>query len=294
MKYLTHPITVAFGLANLYLLDLTGPLISTEHDLIYHLVGSASSIIIPIIVYVLALSIFLSAILFLARRPGALRVIIWSAFILALPSILLHTFVNFSGIEVPDWLTLPLCQHLPCHAPLNFDFLEEIHPSLEEFNTPPPLFWVSSQPCRIGDLPGSSSGAAGRRSPEPGSPAAQTPARIRRDAASPAHHLGSARRALVSATVRAALSRPRSSCLRQARCAIHCFHSGSSCGRIYSLHSSHSLHRYSFECGRHLGSGHVDIAQRSLYRQVDPVSSEPDCFSGCNRCGIQHRNRRVV
>jgi hypothetical protein len=105
VKPLTHPITVAFGLANLYLLDLTGPLISTEHDLIYHLVGSASPIIIPIIVYVLALSIFLAAILFLAQRPGALRVIIWSAFILALPSILLHTFVNFSGIEVPDWVT---------------------------------------------------------------------------------------------------------------------------------------------------------------------------------------------
>jgi hypothetical protein len=105
VKPLTHPITVAFGLANLYLLDLTGPLISTEHDLIYHLIGSASSVIVPIIVYVVALSVLLTALLFLAERPGALRVIIWSAFILALPSILLHTFANFSGNEVPDWFT---------------------------------------------------------------------------------------------------------------------------------------------------------------------------------------------
>ena len=105
MKTLTHPITVAFGLANLYLLDLTGPLISTEHDLVYHLVGSASSVIIPIIIYVIALSLLLTALLFLAERPGALRVIIWSAFILALPSILLHTIANFSGAEVADWLT---------------------------------------------------------------------------------------------------------------------------------------------------------------------------------------------
>ncbi len=105
MKPITHPITVAFGLANLYLLDLTGPLIATDHDLIYHLVGSASRIIIPIIVYVLALTILFTALLFLAERPGTLRVIIWSAFILALPSIFLHTFANFSGIEVPDWVT---------------------------------------------------------------------------------------------------------------------------------------------------------------------------------------------
>ena len=105
MRSLTHPATVAFGLANLYLLDLTGPLISTEHDLVYHLVGSASSVIIPIIVYVIALSLILTALLYIAERPGALRVIIWSAFILALPSILLHTIANFSGTEVPDWVT---------------------------------------------------------------------------------------------------------------------------------------------------------------------------------------------
>jgi len=105
VRPLTHPATVAFGLANLYLLDLTGPLISTEHDLIYHLIGSASSVIIPIIVYVIALSSLLTALLYMAERPGPLRVIIWSAFILALPSILLHTIANFSGTEIPDWLT---------------------------------------------------------------------------------------------------------------------------------------------------------------------------------------------
>src|ERR1700729_783063 len=76
LRPLTHPAIVAFGLANLYLLDLTGPVISTDHDLIYHLIGSASSVIVPIIVYVLAL-----------------------------PSILLHTIANFSGTEIPDWIT---------------------------------------------------------------------------------------------------------------------------------------------------------------------------------------------
>jgi hypothetical protein len=75
----THPATVAFGLANLYLLDLTGPLIATDHDLVYHLIGSASSVILPIIVYVVALSLLFTALLYVAERPGALRVIIWAA-----------------------------------------------------------------------------------------------------------------------------------------------------------------------------------------------------------------------
>jgi hypothetical protein len=105
VRPLTHPATVAFGLANLYLLDLTGPLISTDHDLVYHLIGSASSVFVPIIVYVIALSLLLTALLYLAERPGAFRVVIWSAFILALPSILLQTIANFSGTEIPDWLT---------------------------------------------------------------------------------------------------------------------------------------------------------------------------------------------
>ena len=96
---------VAFGLANLYLLDLTGPLIATDHDLIYHLIGSASSVIVPIILYVVTLSLLLTGLLYLAQKPGPLRVIIWSAFLLALPSILLHTIANFSGSEIPDWLT---------------------------------------------------------------------------------------------------------------------------------------------------------------------------------------------
>lgn len=112
MRSLTRSVTVAFGLANLYLLSLTGPLISTQHDLIYHLRGSASSIILPIIIYVVGLSLLLTALLMIAERSGALRIIIWSAFLLALPSILLHTIAEFSDSEVPDWITCtvaPLC-----------------------------------------------------------------------------------------------------------------------------------------------------------------------------------------
>ena len=105
MKRLTHPAAVAFGLANLYLVDLTGPIISPDRDLIYHLTGSASPVIVPIIVYVVALTLLLTGLLTLAERPGPLRVVIWSAFILVLPSILLHTVTNFCSVDVPDWAT---------------------------------------------------------------------------------------------------------------------------------------------------------------------------------------------
>ncbi|WP_158942284.1 sulfatase-like hydrolase/transferase [Granulicella sp. S190] len=105
MKPLTHPATIAFGIANLYLIDLTGPIIAPDHDLIYHLMGSASSVILPVIAYLLTLSLLFFALLLFPRRPGPLRVIIWSAFLLALPPLLLHTIANFAGAEVPEWIT---------------------------------------------------------------------------------------------------------------------------------------------------------------------------------------------
>ncbi len=48
MRSITHPVTVGFGLANLYLIAMTGPLIAQDHDLVYHLIGAASTIFIPI------------------------------------------------------------------------------------------------------------------------------------------------------------------------------------------------------------------------------------------------------
>lgn len=104
LRTLVHPAAVSFGLANLYLLSVTGPLIAPNHDLVYHLIGSASSIVIPIIVYLLILSLLLTVLLSLAKRPGRLRILLWCALLLTLPSTLLHTYTTFSGNEVPGWL----------------------------------------------------------------------------------------------------------------------------------------------------------------------------------------------
>jgi hypothetical protein len=104
VRALTHPAVVAFGLANLYLLALTGPLISSGHDLVYHLTGSASSVFIPVIVCDVVLTLLLTAVLVFAERSPRLRVVIWSGLVLALPLILLVTIAGFTGTPVPEWL----------------------------------------------------------------------------------------------------------------------------------------------------------------------------------------------
>ncbi len=104
MRVLTRPAMVAFGLANLYLLALTGPLISTQHDFVYHLTGSASSFYVPVIVNLVALWLLLAGLMAVAKRPGRMRVVIWSVVLLPLPLTLLHTLAGFSQRQVPHWI----------------------------------------------------------------------------------------------------------------------------------------------------------------------------------------------
>ena len=105
MRSITHPVTVGFGLANLYLIAMTGPLIAPDHDLVYHLIGAASTIFIPIIALVVVLWLALTALLYFAERPSRLSVVIWSALILVLPWVLLETFADMSEVDVPEWLS---------------------------------------------------------------------------------------------------------------------------------------------------------------------------------------------
>jgi hypothetical protein len=106
VRALTHPVTVAFGLANLYLLALTGPLISPDHDLVYHLTGSAVTIVVPVIVYVVVLTILFAVLLRIAEQYKRLWEIVWAAAVLALLPILLETFAGFFSIAVPGWISL--------------------------------------------------------------------------------------------------------------------------------------------------------------------------------------------
>lgn len=104
MRALTHPVVAGFGLANLYLLVLTGPLFGSGHALIYHLTGSASVIFIPVMVYVLVLWAVLASLLVAVERSVRLRRAVWAAAILVLPWLLLRTFAGFFEFDIRHWV----------------------------------------------------------------------------------------------------------------------------------------------------------------------------------------------
>lgn len=100
MKSITHPAWIAFGLATVYSITLTGPIISPDHDLIYHLTGSAIAITLTVLCYLIVLWLVLTGVLQLARRRGAVRAIVWSGLLLVLPVVLFHAYIVFTDADV--------------------------------------------------------------------------------------------------------------------------------------------------------------------------------------------------
>lgn len=99
---------VAFALANLYLLSLTGPLVSPQHELVFHLPGSAETFFVPAILDVLLVFSVLTGALLLARRSPRGQLFLWSALLLSLPSGLITTIYGFENTTVPLWLGWPV------------------------------------------------------------------------------------------------------------------------------------------------------------------------------------------
>ena len=75
VKRLASSAAVAFAIANLYLLYLTGPLVSPEHQLIFHLPGSATALFGAAILDLLLASAALTGLLLWAgtNRTAELR-----------------------------------------------------------------------------------------------------------------------------------------------------------------------------------------------------------------------------
>ena len=97
MKALFSSAAVAFAIANLYLLYLTGPLVSPKHQLIFHLPGSASALFAPVILDLLLATLLLAAMLYWARRHPRAELILFAVLLLPLPWSLLETAASFSG-----------------------------------------------------------------------------------------------------------------------------------------------------------------------------------------------------
>ncbi|MGI4827513.1 MAG: sulfatase-like hydrolase/transferase [Janthinobacterium lividum] len=88
---------IAFALANLYLLFLTGPLVSPQHQLIFHLPGSAMALFVPVIIDLLVLWLMLAILLFWAQRHPRAEVLVWATLLFPLPWVLLETVASFAG-----------------------------------------------------------------------------------------------------------------------------------------------------------------------------------------------------
>ena len=90
-------LAVAFALANLYLLSLSGPLVSPQHQLIFHLPGSATALFLPVILDLLALTGLLFLLLSAVEPHPRIRLLLWAALLLPLPVALLETIASFNG-----------------------------------------------------------------------------------------------------------------------------------------------------------------------------------------------------
>ena len=95
---------VAFALANLYLLFLTGPLVSPQHQLIFHLPGSAIALFVPVILDLLVAFVLILGALRLARRSARSELLVWAMLVLPLPLVLVETISAFAGQPPNRWV----------------------------------------------------------------------------------------------------------------------------------------------------------------------------------------------
>lgn len=100
--------TAAFALANLYLLSLIGPLVSPQHELVFHLPGSATVFFVPVLLDIVLVFGILTAALLLSRRSPRLDLLLWSGLLCALPSGLINTIYGFNDFNVPLSLGWPV------------------------------------------------------------------------------------------------------------------------------------------------------------------------------------------
>jgi hypothetical protein len=108
MKRFIRPAFVAFGIATLCLLAILGPLLSPSHTVIFHTSAPAVSLFGSVLFDLFAAWALITALLFLAERPGRRQFMIWAAILLALPLIVLKNISMLVGFMLPPWLELSI------------------------------------------------------------------------------------------------------------------------------------------------------------------------------------------
>lgn len=103
MKVLEHPAVVSFGATSLILLILLTPFASDSHEVLYHLCGSVSAVIVPVLLNFAAMWLFLTLLLLYARRKRWFAVLLWSALAIGLPWVVMKDcfFLGFDELIPP-------------------------------------------------------------------------------------------------------------------------------------------------------------------------------------------------
>jgi hypothetical protein len=108
MKKFLESASVALGVATIYLSALVGPLVSPEHATVYHWSSSAAELFIPTILDFCIFWMVLTLSCLLARKPGRVRVAVWSGMIFFIPAVVLETRGQLHGTVVSHQLLVRL------------------------------------------------------------------------------------------------------------------------------------------------------------------------------------------
>jgi hypothetical protein len=107
-----QPLTIAavaipaFGAATLCMLPILGALASPTHNTIYHLVGPASALFVPVLFHLALLAVVLAVLLLLARPTHRLGVFVWSACFLGMPWVILKSATMLYELHLPHRTSL--------------------------------------------------------------------------------------------------------------------------------------------------------------------------------------------
>lgn len=108
MKRFIESASVALGITTIYLLWLVAPLVTSGHDTVYHWSSSASQLFVPAALDFCVVWMILTPLFLFARKPGRLRVAVWSGMILSIPWITLKNRAFLTATASPHWLSLSL------------------------------------------------------------------------------------------------------------------------------------------------------------------------------------------
>src|ERR1700735_4715512 len=106
MRRFADSVVAAFGMTTLCNFWMVAPLISPNHEAVYHWSGSASSLFLPVMLDFCVFWFLVTLLLLLARKPGRISVGIWCSLLISMPWILLKNWTLSTNRMTPHWFTV--------------------------------------------------------------------------------------------------------------------------------------------------------------------------------------------